>query len=248
MRKLNIRFAVAVITFTIGMMIPPLSRSPAVPNSNPVDKEIDEIVAAPQAKALPSSPPERKATGRSDLSIAIQVSGVHPDPPSFELRYIKLSKRGPTIIDLNLAEYVDRSEVELNFRDSSVSYRMFQRYRTSMSISAEGPHLDLVDWRHFDSPWIPLDSLGDKRFRTLPADQMQDSRFPSTTKSDIIKEVRKRVGKDWPDLLELVKDCRGPNDGACRVGISSIYLRIQKKIRDGWIDVGLVEFRIPMGC
>ena len=248
MRKLNTYFAVAIITFTIGMMIPPLSRSPATPNSNPVRKEMHQIVADHQAEALPSSPPDRKATGRSDLSIAIQVSGVNPHPPSYELRYINLSKRGPTIVDLDLAEYVDRSEVELNFRDSSVSYRMFQRYRTSMSISAEGPHLDLVDWRHFDSQWIPLVSLGNKRFRTLPADQMHDSGFPSTTKADIIKEVRKRVGKDWPDLLELVKDCRGPNDGACLVGISSIYLRIQKKIRDGWIDVGLVEFRIPMGC
>jgi len=29
-----------------------------------------------------------------------------------------------------------------------------------MTISAEGPHLDLVDWRHFDSPWIQLYRLG----------------------------------------------------------------------------------------
>lgn len=248
MRKLNYYFAVAIFTFTIGTMLPSVSRSPSVPNSNPVRKEMDQVVAAPQPEASPTYEPDRKAPGRSDLSIAIQVSGVNPDPPSYELRYIKLSRRGPTIIDLDLAEYVDSSEVELNFRDSSVSYRMFQRYRTSMSISAEGPHLDLVDWRHFDSPWIPLDSLGNKRFRTLPANQMEDSRFPSTTKSDIVKEVRKRVGKDWPELLKLAKDCRGPNDGACRVGISSIYLRIQKKIRGGWIDVGWVEFRIPMGC
>jgi hypothetical protein len=56
------------------------------------------------------------------------------------------------------------------------------------------------------------------------------------------------VGKDWPDLLELVKGCRGPNDGACQVMISSIYLRIQKKVSGRWIDIGLVEVRIPMGC
>jgi len=77
---------------------------------------------------------------------------------------------------------------------------------------------------------------------------MDGSRFPSTTKSEILKEVRRRVGNDWPYLLELVKDCRGPNDGACIVGVSSIYLRIQKQVRGSWIDIGLVEFRVPMGC
>jgi hypothetical protein len=91
-------------------------------------------------------------------------------------------------------------------------------------------------------------SLDAKRFRTLKSEQMDASRFPSTTKSEIIKEVRRRVGKEWPNLLEYVKDCRGPNDGACLVMISSIYLRIQKQVRRSWIDIGLVEVRIPMGC
>jgi len=58
--------------------------------------------------------------------------------------------------------------------------------RSSMSISAEGPHLDLMGWRHFDSTWTRLVSLDAKRFRTLKSDQMEASRFPSTTKSEII--------------------------------------------------------------
>jgi hypothetical protein len=77
---------------------------------------------------------------------------------------------------------------------------------------------------------------------------MHDSKFPRTTKAEIIKEVRRRVGKDWPNLLELVNECHGSNDGACLVMISSIYLRIQKMIRARWIDVGQIEVRIPMGC
>jgi hypothetical protein len=178
----------------------------------------------------------------------IQVSEPNPHPPSLSLRHIKLAKNRPSIIDLDLGEDIDNQEVTLKFPGNSAEYRVFQRYRTSMSISAEGPHLDLVDWRHFDSSWTPLLALDAKRFRTLKSDQMEDSRFPSTTKSEILKEVRRRVGKDWPDLLELVKGCRGPNDGACLVMISSIYLRIQKQVRGRWIDIGLVEVRIPMGC
>ena len=78
--------------------------------------------------------------------------------------------------------------------------------------------------------------------------QMLRELIKLSTKAEIMKEVRRRVGDEWPALLELVKDCHGPNDGACLVSISSIYLRIQKKVRNQWVNVGLVEIRIPLGC
>ena len=93
-----------------------------------------------------------------------------------------------------------------------------------------------------------MESVGANRFRTLRSEQMDDSKFPKTTKAEIIKEVRRRVGKDWPGLMEWVESCDGPNEGACIVTISSIYLRIQKQVDDRWIDVGMVEIAIPMGC
>ena len=117
-----------------------------------------------------------------------------------------------------------------------------------MSVSAEGPHLDLVDWRHFDSPWKRLKALSSRRFQTLATNQMQDSKFPPTTTREIVQEVRRQVGTEWSEVVDLAKDCDGPNDGACFVSISSIYLRIQKRVGVRWMDVGLVEIRIPMGC
>lgn len=243
MRPLFIRLTVALITFIIGIAIPSLSRSRRPHNSGHL-REVVEISVKPQ----PGLPQDQRGEKGSALSIVVEVSAPNPQLPSFELRQIRLSRDRTTIIDLDLAESIDGQEVRLKFRGSSNRYRILQRYRTSMSISAEGPHLDLVDWRHFDSPWTPLESIGSMRFRTLRSEQMEDSTFPSTTKAEIIKEVRRRVGKDWPSLLELVNECNGPDDGACLVMISSIYLRIQKQVRSHWIDIGLVEVRIPMGC
>lgn len=247
MFKFIIGFTVALATFPTGITIPTISRSPGY-ESNQLAVGVDQLLVETKRKELPRLLQDLEVAGTSDLSIVVQVSEPNPDPPSFSLRHIKLAKSRPTIIDLDLGEDIDNQEVTLNFPDNSTEYRVFQRYRTSMSISAEGPHLDLIDWRHFDSPWTLLLSMDAKRFRTLKSDQMENSRFPSTTKSEILKEVRRRVGKDWPHLLELVKGCRGPNDGACLVMISSIYLRIQKHVRGSWIDIGLVEVRIPMGC
>ena len=242
MRKLIISSNVALITFCIGISVAAIFRVPTANSSSQPTKELDRILIETKPQRLPTPVQDTKAHESSDFSIVVKVSET-----SLTHQYFKLSRRQPTLIDLELGEDIDNQEVTLNFRDNS-EYRMFQRYRTSMSISAEGPHLDLVDWRHFDSPWTSLEMLGPKRFRTLATDEMEESKFPSTTKAEIMKEVRRRVGEEWPELLELVKDCHGPNDGACRVSISSIYLRIQKKVRDQWVNVGLVEIRIPMGC
>lgn len=248
MHKFFIGFTVALITFTIGISIPTISRTAPGYEANQPAVGVDQMWAETKHKELPPLRKDVEVAGTSDLSIVVQVSRPHPNPPSFSLRHIKLGKNQQAIIDLDLPEDIDNQEVTLNFPGNSSAYRVLQRYRTSMSISAEGPHLDLVDWRHFDSPWTPLHSLDAKRFRTLKSDQMDASRFPSTTQSEILAEVHRRVANGWSRVLEFAKSCRGPNDGACLVMISSIYLRIQKQVRGGWIDIGLVEVRFPMGC
>jgi hypothetical protein len=246
--KILIRLAAAVIAFEIGLALSGLLRIPTQEESiHPVTISPTTMVR-PQIQELPDLPREPDITRGSDLSIGIKVSQPGDNPPTSELKNLELSKHRTTVVHLYLDEYVDKSKVTLNFRDRSAEYRILQRYRTSMSVSAEGPHLDLIDWRHYDSPWRSLKSLGHNRFQTLPAEQMHDARFPTTSKADIIKEVRRLVGSDRSSLLELVQSCDGPNDGACWVGISSIYLRIQKQVRGRWIDVGLVEFEVAMGC
>lgn len=247
MRGPIIRSSVALMTFFIGISVAAIFSFPTANSPSRPTKELDRIFIETKPQRLPTQIQDTKANESSDFSIVVGVSEPNPKAPSLTRRYFKLSRRGPTLIELELAEDINDQEVALNFRDNS-EYRIFERYRTSMSISAEGPHLDLVGWRHFDSPWTSLKTLGPKRFRTLATDQMEESRFPSTTKAEIMKEVRRRVGDEWPAVLEPIKDCHGPNDGACLVSISSIYLRIQKKVRNQWVNVGLVEIRIPMGC
>jgi hypothetical protein len=249
MKPLIIRLTVALITFGIGVglvFITQTRRSQVA--LQPVTVKVTDQIPVkppPASKEPPALPQEEEIPKGTDLSIVVEF---HDNSPSFKARHIKLGKDHKATVDLDLAESIDGQQVTLHFADSPVLYRILQRYRTSMSISAEGPHLDLVDWRHFDSPWTPLEPLGANRFRTLRSEQMDYSRFPKTTKKEITEEVRRRVEKDWPELTEWVESCNGPNDGACIVSISSIYLRIQKQVDDRWIDVGQVEIAIPMGC
>ena len=247
MRRLIICLLATVLTFLIGLSISHLLMRPAEPESIQPLATKEPILVEPQITQSPDLPRKPDFPEGSDLAVAIQVSQPNPNPPIYVLRYIKLAKHGTTIVVLDLAEYLDDSEVTLNLRDTSATYRILQRYRTSMTIDAEGPHLDLTDWRHFDSAWTSLKSHGPNRFRTAPFDEL-DVEFPKASQADIVKEVRRRVGNDWPLIVELAKHCSGPNDGACLVSISSMYLKIQKQVGDRWIDAGLVEFQLPMGC
>jgi hypothetical protein len=252
MPKLISRFTVALVTFAVGTTIPSLSsfNKLRVAKATATSDRSKEVAVEPQtlsesqSKTLTPLKQDVNVGNRADLSIVVRVNF---DPPSITIRPITLSQHRSTIVDLDLGEDIDGQEVTLAGHNA-VRYRVLQRYRTSMTVMAEGPHLDLIDWRHFDSSWMPLRSLASNRFRTLESNQMADAKFPGITRSDMINAVRRRVGKDWPYILQLVKSCRGPNSDACAVMISSIYLRIQKQARDRWIDVGLLEFRMPMGC
>lgn len=243
MKPLIIRLAVGLTTLTIGIALSSIIRS----HSSQLTPQPATVRVVDQTPVKPPLPPKEWAPPEymTDLSIVVELGET---PPSFAVKHIKLDRERKATLHLDLAESIDGQQVKLHFTDSPASYRILQRYRTSMTISAEGPHLDLLDWRHFDSPWTPLESLGANRFQTLSSEQMDHSKFPKTTKAEIIKEVRRRVGRDWPELVELVGSCNGPNDGACIVTISSIYLRIQKLVDHRWIDVGTVEVTMPMGC
>jgi hypothetical protein len=239
-----LRLTIAFTTLIIGIGVSFLFRSPrSQPSIQPV-KVVAEVRVNPPVEEAPAVP-QVQVKEKTDLTIGVEVQGLDP---TRDVIPVALGSDRQAIIDLDLAETIDGQQLTLKFPDSSGSYRILQRYRTSMSIAAEGPHLDLVDWRHFDSEWIPLKSLGARRFRTLKSSEMDETKFPPTTKQEIVAEVRKRVEKDWPELLEYVEGCPGPNEGACLVGISSLYLRVQKRVGDSWIDVGLVEVRLAMGC
>jgi len=247
MDKLAVRLSVALITFALGLSLSALFPLDSPPQSRQVATNPSPAASA-NPYPYPKPPRPLVEEDSSQLWIVVEVMD-GPGDVTLQPTPIKLPKNGGvTVVDLDLLESIDGQEVMLNFRDDYTEYRVLQRYRTSMSVSVEGPHLDLIDWRHFDSEWIPLKSLGDNRYRTLSYDETDHVKFPATTKAEIMTEVRRQVKNDWPELLELVKDCNGPNDGACHVGISSIYLSIQKKVHERWINIGLVDFQIPMGC
>lgn len=247
MRTLEIRSTVAFVTFSMGVSIATLFRIYIPNDSGQPAVQHSESFIETQPRGGKNPPTDSRGAQHADLYIDVATNQPEPKPATVRRLPIELAKHGATVIELDLVESIDNQEVTLNFRGDN-EYRVLQRYRTSMTVSDEGDLVDLDGWRHFDSPWVSLKTLGSNRFRTRATIQMAGTHFPPTTTEEIVEAVRERVGSTWPTILRLAKDCAGPNDKACFVAISSIYLSIQKRVGHEWTDVGLVEFIFPMGC
>lgn len=131
-------------------------------------------------------------------------------------------------------------------------FRMEQRYETSLTVMDEGPHMDLLDWKHHVSEWEEMQSKGSVTFvsREVMADQ-----FPLVTHAEIVDAVRVESdkwaqqgadqGKRWINLAET---CEGPKAGACNVSVSRVMLRVQVVEAGEWKTIQTIEIAVPMGC
>lgn len=123
-----------------------------------------------------------------------------------------------------------------------------QRFRTSMSVQNEGPHLDFIDWKHDHTDWTELENE-DQKFVAVqsPPEKLP---FPEMSQQEILDyfEVYKKEKKD-NDLKhwnEVVKKCTNATTYPCRVGID----RVEFQIKDRKSSKVLKSFHVlyPMGC
>jgi len=149
-------------------------------------------------------------------------------------------------VDLELGDSLSDLVLRLNPRpDVKGQFFVEQSFETSMTVMEEGPHLDLVDWKHYTSPWVRLKKLGATEFRIPAISEADAQKFPEVTPKEIRDIVTKEGGAK---LGQYVSKVKGPNDFPCGVGISKIRFRIILKNGDVTEVVKVLDFLVPMGC
>jgi hypothetical protein len=173
------------------------------------------------------------------------VPGGSADKPVAPKRFVALDKR-KIAAELELGEGIEGYDVVLRPRPGvAAEFKVEQRIETSMTIQNEGPHLDLIDWKHYYSPWVPLDELGANRYRVREVSEQDKTSFPAAGPEEIRAAVRSAGGEEW---ARLVKNVRRPGDAPAAVGVSKISLRVSVRDGSGWRVISLIEFSVPMGC
>lgn len=133
----------------------------------------------------------------------------------------------------------------------SISYRL----ETSISISAEGPHCDLIHWKHGATAWKKMELLSDFnlgelnftrfKFESDPYRLHDTLPFPVSDMNEIKSQVKKTCGSEWADHMS---NCKTPYDYPCNVGISNFIFRVTFESDKTGETVSYLKIPVPMGC
>lgn len=204
------------------------------------------------------------ATGAPDLLPASVV--IHPGTyfAGFEIEPQGTS----ATFDLDLGDQLEFTLVEVvPHRDDGRSVRVQYQVETSLTIMDEGPHIDLVDWKHHTSNWTDLERVDSHSFRMpkIESDAEGAARFPAYDDDELYEAALAAGGQRWADI---VRRWPAREDGRVGVGISTVRVRVlaadaadaadaaatgeaggSGNAGDGNVEtLFTLHIRVPMGC
>jgi hypothetical protein len=121
-----------------------------------------------------------------------------------------------------------------------------QQYETSLSISNEGSHLDLFDWKHHTSNWIELNPVDKDKYITMRFSIADQTKFPDFTEKELIKYLISINLQDWANFVKVSADGDGSKN--CWIGLSRVTIRISGFDKNNNWVARYINIEIPMGC
>jgi len=103
-------------------------------------------------------------------------------------------------LDLDLGETIQGQTfhiIKSGLRDIKVE----QQYETSLSISNEGPHLDLFDWKHFTSDWSELVPIDKDKYKAISYSENDQEKFHDFTEKELIDYLKSIGRQGYADLI-----------------------------------------------
>lgn len=159
-----------------------------------------------------------------------------------------------TRIDLELGDEPYGAVLNLDSATSAGNHRVFVQFETSLAIGDEGPHLDLLDWKHCLSAWQTLKQSAGGGFVLPHPSAAQASCFPPSTIVELELALRSALqanGIPEPDRqrwMTLADSMKFPGDAPSYIGISKVRVRIDERADGQWKQVTTLEFMLPLGC
>ncbi len=119
-----------------------------------------------------------------------------------------------------------------------------QRYETSITVMDEGPHLDLINWKHYFSPWVTLKMVSTNQYQAIGYSQAQSEMFPEVNIEEVRRVVKKLGGERW---LKHIEDSEDIHTYPLGIGISKVEFVIEYEVL-GKLNQKVLIFDIPLGC
>jgi len=136
------------------------------------------------------------------------------------------------------------------FKISPYNYKkieIFQRLENSISIMDEGPHCDLINWKHYTSDWVQIPyNRDDNLFKTITYSQVEKNKFIPIEMDDLKQAVKEHCDERWADLIKDATSLSPQHH--ISISPSRIFLKIILTNNEGKVTEKIIEFSIPMGC
>lgn len=155
---------------------------------------------------------------------------------NFQTEHLKLQKKSPQIV-----QHDSGGDIKTITVQGAGKYRVYQQTETSVTISNDGPHYDLINWRHGYSNIDELTGTNNE-FHFI---EQTNIKFPKVSLSDFVEEVRKLEG-DF--IAGQAKRCKALNKYPCSIAPSRYIFIIKQEVKKEWVDLGLVIVMPAMGC
>lgn len=184
-----------------------------------------------------------------------------PDDPDSSYEKFDVEKKNefdfswvPTESDLFLI-ILEEDEIIFNsytLKEVNVSYRI----ETSITVMDEGPHCDLINWKHGATSWEKLEQIPEYNleelnythfeFKINPRTKEGTLPFPTVEMDEIKQAVKNSCGSVWSDLLNNAKT---HYESPCAVGISAYIFRVEIIQPEGKKNsYKYLKIPVDMGC
>lgn len=159
-----------------------------------------------------------------------------------------------TRIDLELGDEPYGAVLNLDAVGDAGHHRVLVQFETSLAIGDEGPHLDLLDWKHCVSAWQALQPSAAGGFVLPHPSAAQASCFPSSTIDELKVVLRSALQAsgiaetDRQRWITLADSIEVLGDAPSYIGVSKVRVRIDEQAGGQWKEVTTLEFMLPLGC
>ncbi len=177
----------------------------------------------------------------------IKLEGISIHFDSLKLLILKESYKDSSIFDIDLGEDVEKQTFEIIAEQTNL--KVYQKFETSLAISNEGGHLDLLNWKHQQSNWIELKPKNGIKYETLKFPKNLETQFPTFTNQELIKEIQRLSSDEGVNCTYclLAKNVKKANDYPAYFGVSKVELKFEYQ-QANKLQTKYIIFYLPMGC
>jgi hypothetical protein len=119
-----------------------------------------------------------------------------------------------------------------------------QCFETSISIYNEGPHCDLINWKHYYSPWTKLKPTKTNNYRCLNPSIKERETFVNVSVQELKNKVKESCGEHW---FDLIKDIKSTKSNFVSIGISRVLIKVSGQL-NGKTITKIIVIEEAMGC